>query len=185
MVCPRCIWVIKQILTEMDILWKTVDLGVVDLKEPLSQEQLPHFTTRIESLGFQLLNDSRDKQVEEIKNLLMKVLQADCIEPHFSVRKYLSASISKEYSYLSRLFSDKESTTIEHYFILLKLEKVKELLTYGELSLSEIATCLGYSSVQHLSAQFRKAFGVSARKFKLTQTLKRITLDNVCENSVN
>ena len=184
MVCPRCIWVIKQVLIELEIQWTTVDLGVVEFEAPVVGERLNQFAARIETFGFVLLNDSRNKQVEEIKNLLIKVLQKDSIEPHFSVKKYLSSNINREYTFLSRLFSEKEGMTIEHYFILLKLEKVKELLTYGELSLSQIATILGYSSVQHLSAQFKKAFGISARKHKLTSTFNRITLDDVGANKV-
>lgn len=179
MVCPRCIMVIQRALDELHITAKSVELGVVALEKPLSELQMEQLTTHLEALGFEILNDPKHRQVEEIKSWLIKVLREEKLAPHFSVKKYLSANICKEYSYLSKLFSEKEGITIEQYFILLKLEKVKEFLSYGELSLGEIAWTLGYSSVQHLSSQFKKAFGISAREFKGALVFKRKAIDQV------
>ena len=118
-----------------------------------------------------------------MKNLLIKKLQADKVEEHFSIKQYLSAHIGKEYSYVSKLFSQKEGRTIEQYFILLKLEKVKELISYGEKTLNEIALALGYSSVQHLSSQFKRVMGVSTRHFKGSLLSSRKTIDQIGTNA--
>ena len=128
------------------------------------------------------MQDQKERQVEEIKNLLIKKLQEAPIEEHFSVKKYLTSSIPKDYSNLSKLFSERVGITIEYYFILLRLEKVKELLSYGEDTLMEIARSLGYSSVQHLSAQFKKVVGVSTTTFKNNIAIKRKPVDQISEN---
>lgn len=179
MVCPRCILVIERELKELNIPAKAIDLGVVEFAEAISEEKVNQLAARIIPLGFELLNDCKSRQVEEIKNLLIKALQAGKVEQHFSFKKYLSAHICREYSNLSKLFSEKEGITVEQYFIVLKLEKVKELLTYGELTLNEIAWNLGYSSVQHLSAQFKKVLGTSTRHFKTSVMSKRKTIDEI------
>jgi AraC family transcriptional regulator len=179
MVCPRCILVIDRELKELNLFPKNIELGIVEFESPLTEEQINSISLRLVPLGFELLNDSRNKQVEEIKNLLIKIIQGNKVEGHFSVKKYLSLHICKEYSYLSKLFSEKESITIEQYFILLKLEKVKELITYGEQTLNDIAWSLGYSSVQHLSAQFKRVLGMSTREFKNSISMKRKSIDQV------
>ena len=179
MVCPRCVLVIRRELDELNIAAKSIELGVIEFELPLTEEQTNEIASRIVPLGFEILNDARNRQVEEIKNLLIKALQADKLEAHFSVKKFLSAKICKEYSYISKLFSEKEGMTIEDYFILLIVEKVKELLTYGECTLNEIAWKFGYSSVQHLSGQFKKLLGVSTTKFKSSLTARRKAIDQV------
>lgn len=179
MVCPRCILVIERELSDLNISAKSIELGVAEFENALSEEQVNKISQRIVPLGFEILQDNRNKQVEGIKSLLIKALQQEAIEPHFSVKKYLSSNINKEYSYLSKLFSETEGATIEHYFILLKIEKVKELLSYHEYTLSEIALKLGYSSVQHLSTQFKKALGISTRDFKNSLVFKRKAIDQV------
>jgi len=180
MVCPRCILVIERELVDLNMQAR-VTLGFIEFEYQLSKEQIEQIASRIVPLGFEILIDSKNKQVEEIKNLLIKVFHAGKIEPHFSVKKYLSSHIIKEYSYLSKLFSEKEGITIEQYFILLKLEKVKELLTYGEHRVNEIAWNLGYSSVQHLSTQFKRVLGVSTRDFK-ARLSNRNSIDQVGVN---
>lgn len=179
MVCPRCIMVIEQQLAGLRFYAKNIDLGFVEFEKMLEEDQIALIEQRLIPLGFELLRDDKNKQVEEIKNLLIKKLQDNKIEEHFSIKKYLSAHIGKEYSYASKLFSTREGRTIEQYFILLKLEKVKELITYGQLTLNEIAWQLGYSSVQHLSSQFKRVLGVSTRHFKTTLLSKRTTIDQV------
>lgn len=117
--------------------------------------------------------------MEEIKHLLIPKLRERKMEKHFSVKTYLSFRIGRDYSYLSRLFSEAEGITVENYFILLRLEKTKELISYGEYTLSEIASDVGYSSVQHLSAQFKKILGISTREFKSSLSTKRKFIDQV------
>lgn len=179
MVCPRCIMVIERELNQMALQPTHIELGVVEFEQPLTPDQTEAIRSRLVPLGFDLLNDTKNKQVEQIKNFLIAALQGNKVEPHFSVKKYLSAKICKEYSYLSKLFSEKEGITIENYFILLKLEKVKELISYGEETLNEIAWRLGYSSVQHLSAQFKRVLGISTTVFKTSLTEKRKPIDGI------
>lgn len=179
MVCPRCILVVRQELAKLGIYTDKVELGYVEFKDEIQPSQLEAIASHLEPLGFELLHDPKNKQVEEIKNRLIQKLQGEKLEEHFSIKKYLSQYIGKEYSYASKLFSQREGITIEQYFILLKLEKVKELITYGELTLNEIAWKLGYSSVQHLSSQFKRVLGVSTRAFKSTLMAGRKAIDQV------
>lgn len=179
MVCPRCIMVVEIEAQELALPVKVVDLGSIEFNVAPNDGDLKKFEARLVQLGFEVLRDGKNKQVEEVKNLLILKLQEGKLEEHFSIKKYLSAKIGKEYSYISKLFSQKEGLTIEQYFILLKLEKVKELITYGEKTLNEISWALGYSSVQHLSSQFKRVLGVSTRHFKNSILSKRLTIDQV------
>lgn len=179
MVCSRCILVIERELREMGIQPLKVELGFAEFANELTDEQLCTFEMHLVALGFELIKESKNRQVEEVKALLIRKLQQSRIEEHFSIRKYLSAHISKEYSHVSKVFSQKEGRTIEQYFILLKIEKVKELLSYEEKTLNEIAWMLGYSSVQHLSSQFKRVLGVSTRNFKTSLPSSRKTIDRI------
>lgn len=166
MVCNRCVIVVKQELEKMKLRAANVSMGEVELAKPASAKQLSNFSVRLQELGFELLDDQKQKQIEKIKNLLIKKTQAGELEEHFSISDYLSKSLYKDYSSVSRLFSQVEGVTIEQFFILQKIEKVKEWLVYGEFSLNEISYKLGYSSVSHLSAQFKKITGLTPSDFK-------------------
>ena len=179
MVCSRCIMAIERELHEINLSPKAVELGVAEFNHPLSQQQIDDIASRIVPLGFELLPDIKSQQVEEIKKILILKLQKGKLEEHFSIKKYVSEELGKEYSYISKLFSQSEKVTLEQYFILLKLEKVKELLSYGEHTLNQIAFNLGYSSVQHLSSQFKKVFGLSVRDFKTQMAIQRKGIDQV------
>ena len=133
--------------------------------------------SRLLQLGFEILDDQKQKQIEKIKSLLIKKVQSGQVEEHFSITAFLSNALHKDYSYISRLFSEVEGTTVEQYFILQKIEKVKELLVYGEENLSEISYRLGYSSVAHLSAQFKKITGFTPSQFKKLGSTQRKPLD--------
>lgn len=166
MVCNRCIMVVKQELENLKILPAFVSLGEVELAKPATNKQLHSLSKNLQDLGFEILDDKKQKQIEKTKSLLIKKVQSGNIEEHFSITAYLTKEINKDYSYITRLFSEVEGITIEQFFILQKIEKVKEWLVYGELNLSEISYQLGYSSVAHLSAQFKKVTGFSASQFK-------------------
>jgi len=166
MVCNRCIMVVKQELENLKILPAFVSLGEVELAKPATNKQLHSLSKNLQDLGFEILDDKKQKQIEKIKSLLIKKVQSGNIEEHFSITAYLTKEINKDYSYITRLFSEVEGITIEQFFILQKIEKVKEWLVYGELNLSEISYQLGYSSVAHLSAQFKKVTGFSPSQFK-------------------
>ena len=166
MVCNRCVLVVKQELQKLKLLPALISMGEVELSKPATEKQLHDLNERLKELGFELLNNQKQKQIEKIKTLLIKKVQSGEMEDHFSITDYLTKAINKDYSYISRLFSEVEGITIEQFFILQKIEKVKELLVYGELNLSEISYKLGYSSVAHLSGQFKKVTGLTPSSFK-------------------
>ena len=181
MVCPRCIKVVKDELTKLGLNVKNVELGEATIEtnnKPVNLEQIRNI---LETNGFELLDDKQGKLVEKIKTLIIEKIQntKDGELERFNFSKYLSENLNVTYQYLSHLFSSLEDITVEKYIIHQKIEKVKELLVYGELTLSEIAYNLGYSSVQHLSNQFKKITGFTPSHYKNLKYKKRITLDKV------
>lgn len=178
MVCNRCVLVVKQELEKMKLQTSHVSMGEVELSKQPTEKQLKDFNARLQELGFELLDDQKQRQIEKIKTLLIRQIQTGELPEHFSVSDFLSKALNKEYSYISRLFSEVEGITLEQYFILQKTEKVKELLIYGEMNASEISYQLGYSSVAHLSAQFKKVTGFTPTEFKKLGGTRK-SLDNV------
>ena len=179
MVCPRCIMSVENILKENNLETKYVQLGEIELLKTPGKRQLQKFSADLEKVGFELLDDQKTQVIEKIKTLLIQKVQQGNIEEHFRIHKFLSQKIFKDYSSLSKLFSEVEGITIEQFFILQKIEKVKEWLIYNELSLSQIAFNLGYSSTQHLSGQFKKLTGMTPTKFKSLGTNHRKAIDDV------
>lgn len=179
MVCPRCIMSVENILNENKLDAKYVQLGEIELTKNPSQKQLNQLSEDLQKVGFELLDDQKKRVIEKIKTLLIQKVQEGDIPEHFSVYKYLSGKIFKDYSSISKLFSEVEGITIEQFFILQKIEKTKEWLIYNELSLSQIAFNLGYSSSQHLSSQFKKLTGMNPTQFKSLGSLHRKTIDRV------
>ncbi len=184
MVCSRCVMVVKAELVKQKLQPAIVTMGEAELQKPASAKQLLQLNNRLKELGFEILDNQKQKQIEKIKNLLIKKIQSVQLEEHFSISAALSKELHKEYSYISRLFSAVEGITIEQYFILLKIEKVKEWLVYDELNLSEISYRLGYSSVAHLSAQFKKVTGLTPTHFKKMGNQNRLSLDKVQNNDL-
>ncbi len=181
MVCNRCIFVVRQELEKLGVVIKNISLGEVETELPVNILPIDKISSVLAQNGFELLENKKAKIVEKIKSLVIKVLYNPKSDPQ-KLHKF-SSLIEKElgwdYNYLSGLFSAQESITIEQYIILQKIERAKELLKYGELSLSEIAYQLGYSSVQHLSNQFKKTTGFTASQFKnLTENMRQ-PLDKV------
>jgi AraC family transcriptional regulator len=179
MVCNRCIMVVREQFEKAGIKPIQVNMGEVELQKPLTEAQLEDLSLKLSGSGFEILDDKRQKQIETIKKHLIEKVQSGQIEEHFSITDFLSNKIHKEYSQISRLFSEVEGLTIEQFFILQKIEKVKEWLVYDELSLSEIAWKLGYSSVAHLSAQFKKVTGMTPSEFKKLGASHRKSLDQI------
>lgn len=179
MVCNRCIMAVKNEFNKEGVEPAEIHLGEVELTHSLSKSQLEKISKGLNSLGFEILDDQRRKLIETIRNLLIKEIQKDEIEEHFSLSKFLQGKMNKEYSQLSRLFSEVEGITIEQFFILQKIEKVKEWLAYNELTLSEISWKLGYSSVAHLSTQFKKLTGMTPSEFKKLGAIHRKPLDSI------
>ena len=179
MVCPRCILTVEQTLTSNGLKFLSVRLGEAILQDAPSKEELDNLSEDLKNLGFEILDDRRQKLIEEIKSLLIQKVQTGEIEEHFSMSDFLTKKLNKEYTQLSRLFSEVEGITLEQYFILQKIEKVKELLVYDELNLSEISYRLGYSSLAHLSAQFKKSTGLTPSEFKKLGISHRKSIDDI------
>jgi AraC family transcriptional regulator len=178
MVCPRCITAVSQTLKDVGASPLSVQLGEVQLPEPLSPGQQEQLSLRLKTLGFELLDDKRQRQIEQIKSLIIQQVQKLDGEK-LTVSGLLSKALHREYSQLSKLFSETEGITIEHFTILQRIEKVKELLIYDEMNLGEIAEALGYSSVAHLSAQFRKVTGMTPSAFRRQGSRLRRPLDGL------
>jgi AraC family transcriptional regulator len=180
MVCGRCIKSVATIFEQNDIVPGSVELGIVRLKEELNEEQLKKIKALLEAEGFVLLDDQKARLVDDIKRIIIELVHYGNLEEmNENLSEYLADKLHKEYSYLSSLFSSIENTTIEQYFILQKIEKVKEWLVYNEFTLSEIAFKLGYSSTAHLSSQFKKVTGFTPSQFKLLKDHHRKPLDQV------
>jgi AraC family transcriptional regulator len=179
MVCGRCITAVKNVLEDLKLPHDSIQLGEVQLKKAASVNQLTALKEKLQPLGFELLDDSKKRIIEKIKNIIIEQVHYGKKDKRYNLSEKLSASLHKDYSYLSHLFSDVEGITIEKYFIKQKIEKAKELLVYDEASLSEIAFQLGYSSVAHLSSQFKKVSGLTPSHFKRIGGQQRKTLDQV------
>lgn len=171
--------VVKQEFEKAGIKPDDVILGEVKLPNPLTDIQFHDLSNKLNELGFEILDNKNRKLIEKIKNLLIAKVQGGNIEEHFSLIEFITGKLNKEYTQLSRLFSEVEGITIEQFFILQKIEKVKEWLVYDELSLSEISYKLGYSSVAHLSAQFKKMTGLTPSEFKKIGAIRRASLDSL------
>lgn len=179
MVCPRCIMAVEQVIGELGLSYSSIELGEVVLTSEPSHEQIILLDNKLRKLGFEMLDDIRTRAIERVKTFLVGIVQHGNIDEHFSLSEQISSHLNKEYSTISKLFSQVESITIEQFFILQKIEKVKEWLAYDEYSISEIAYKLGYSSVAHLSTQFKKVTGLTPSAFKAEHQGLRKPLDNL------
>lgn len=181
MVCGRCILVVKDVLGAAGLNVKEVNLGEAMLHDDqIDSEKRMAVEVRLQSLGFELLDDARSKHIERIKVVIIeKVHHSGLLDMKYNWSDLLSAKLNHDYNYLSSLFSSVEGVTIEQYIIRQKIEKAKELLFYNEKNLSEIAYLLGYSSVQHLSTQFKKVTGQTPREFKNSRLNDRKPIDAV------
>lgn len=179
MVCNRCIAVVKTEIEKAGYHPLKVSMGDVDLAEELSNSELENLNHNLKGHGFELIDDKRSKQVEQIKTIIIKQIHHSNERLKINYSDLLSQALHKDYSALSNLFSEMEGITIEHYIILQKIERVKELLVYDELSLSQIADDMNYSSVAHLSAQFKKVTGLTPSQFKAHKENRRNSLDNI------
>jgi AraC family transcriptional regulator len=173
MVCNRCKMVVTQELEKLGLHPERVSLGEVVLKEDaLTEDQQHQLDTALVAMGFERIDDRKARLIEAIKNKIITMIHhADRVSRKFNWSVVLAEEVHYEYNYLSNLFSAVEGITIEQYIIRQKIERAKELLFYDELSLSEIADRLGYSSVAHLSAQFKKITGLTPSELKKTHNI--------------
>ncbi|MCU0391102.1 MAG: AraC family transcriptional regulator [Thermoflexibacter sp.] len=184
MVCDRCIMVIRSELQRDGFSVMSVKLGEVEIEGALESVSMQKIEDMLNRNGFELVKDKKDKVVEQIKKLIIQLVHRNQ-EASPMVMNYsdcIARALDIDYTYLSTLFSTKEGITIEKYIILQKIERVKELLAYQELTLSEIAYQMNYSSVQHLSNQFKKVTGLTPSEYKLQKKNTRKALDKVGGN---
>ena len=179
MVCSRCKMVVKTILEKWGLHPLQIELGEVILEEQDISFVKENLQQELQSFGFDLLDDKKTKTIEKIKNLIVDLIHHKNNGLHITLSEYITQEFHQDYSALSNLFSQVEGITIEKYYILQKIEKVKELLVYDELSLSEIAFLLNYSSVAYLSNQFKKVTGLTPSRFKKMQTIKRRPIEEL------
>jgi AraC-like DNA-binding protein/copper chaperone CopZ len=181
MVCDRCVSAVKSLLDELQIGYSSVTLGEVVLSGSLSAEKKEKFRDRLLATGFVLIDDKRSRLIVQVKSLIIDLVHYHSEKLQMNLSDYLSGKLHLDYHYISDLFSEVTGYTIEKYFIAQKVERIKELLVYDELSLTEIADQLNYSSVAHLSAQFKKITGLTPTYYKKVGMSKRKPLDEVLE----
>lgn len=179
MVCPRCITSVEQLLNQQAIGYQKLQLGEVDLVETLSPEKTATLDKALKELGFSLIDNRKSRMIEQIKKLIIGLVRNEQEQAQQKLSAILSDALHYDYNYLSNIFSEVEGTTIEKYLIAQKIERVKELLVYDELTLNEIAFQLGYSSTAHLSSQFKKVTGLTPSHFKQVKENKRRSLDEI------
>ncbi|HQR01763.1 MAG TPA: helix-turn-helix domain-containing protein [Ferruginibacter sp.] len=180
MVCDRCIAAVMKQLDDLDLPYKSVQLGQAELTGDPSPATLEELRTKLNNQGFELLDDKRSRIVEKIKNTIVNMIHGNKNEEfNLKLSSFLEEKLQLDYHYLSSLFSSVEGITIEKYAIAQRIERVKELLMYDEKTLSEISYDLGYSSVQHLSQQFKKVTGLTPSHFKELKENKRKPLDKL------
>ena len=180
MVCDRCIMMVKQRLSTLAIEFSKVELGEITIEVPLDHNQFLALKDDLKVLGFELLEDRKASLVTKIKSCIITQIHCDDEEVlNKKLSVLLAEKLNADYNHLSALFSSIEGITIEKYVILQRIERAKELLGYNELSLNEIADKLCYSSVQHLSQQFKKITGITPSQYKQSKEIVRKPLDEV------
>ena len=179
MVCDRCVMVVRTELERAGCRVLAVRLGEAEVEGGLSPGEKARLAERLEALGFELLEDRRARMIEAVKRAVIELVRAEEVMPDVRLSEYLQERLRVDYRQISTLFSETEGRTVEKYFIAQKIERVKELLVYDELSLGEIAFRLGYSSVAHLSAQFKQVTGMTPSRYKLMGSAGRRTIDSV------
>lgn len=179
MVCNRCILVVQNEMDKLGLVVKYMTLGEVLLEKDLTAEERVAVESALVPLGFEVIDDKKSRIIEQIKNVIIDVVHYQDNDVKTNLSDILSEKLQHDYNYLSNLFSEVEGVTIEKYFIAQKVERIKELLVYDELSLSEIAHRLNYSSVAYLSNQFKKVTGLTPSHFKQIRDEKRKPLDKV------
>lgn len=179
MVCPRCIAAVKTELEKEQMEFKSLKLGEVILAHQPSQEQLKRFKEQIEVQGFELLESQTSVLISGIKSLIIDQIHHSTEPLKINFSTLLSNELKKEYNYISKLFSSVEGITIERFVLGQKIERVKELLFYNEMTLSEIADTLDYSSVAHLSNQFKKETGMTPTAFKKQRKPEHRAIDHL------
>ena len=178
MVCDRCIAAVKTVLTDVGLPPSDVQLGEATIPQPPTPQQVATISANLHALGFELINDQQAQTVEQIKNIIRNVVRQGQLGST-NLSDILATSLARDYSTLSSLFSSTEGRTIEQYFIAQRVERAKELIADGNLSISEIADTLGFSSPAHLSNQFKRATGLTPSQFRSDANSRRTPIDKI------
>ncbi len=179
MVSIRCKMLVKSELEKLRLDYKVVDLGEAIIPDKIPDKKYEALKAALQKWGLELMDDKRSMLIEKIKNVIIEMVHYADELPRTNYSAYISDKLDQDYTYLANLFSEVVGTTIEHFIIGHKIEKVKELLVYNEMSLTEIAEKLHYSSVAHLSNQFKKVTGLTPSHFKKLKNKRRVALENV------
>jgi AraC-like DNA-binding protein len=179
MVSNRCKMAVKEALKSLELHFVVVDLGEVDLMETLSTEQRQQLQELLKVSGLELMDDKKAVLIEKIKNVIIEMVHYSTELPAVNFSHFISDKLQLDYTYLSNLFSEVQGTTIQQFLIIHKIERVKELLMYDELTLTEISYKMQYSSVAHLSNQFKKITGLSASEFQKLKNKTRRPIEEI------
>lgn len=179
MVSLRCKMMVKAELEKLGILYKTIDLGTVETFEKIDDEQREMLKKNLLKSGLELLDDKKSILIEKIKNVITEMIHYTDELPNENYSDYISEKLGYDYTYLANTFSEVKGITIQQYIIINKIEKVKELLLYDELNLTEISHKLHYSSVAHLSTQFKKITGLTPSFYKKLKQKRMNNLENM------
>jgi AraC-like DNA-binding protein len=179
MVSERCKMMVKSELKDLGLKYVIVELGMVEVLEEISEEHRDQFKKNLLKSGLELLDDKKSILIERIKNVITEMIHYSEKEPSINYSDYISEKLKYDYTYLSNIFSEVNGITIQQFIIVNKIERVKELLLYDELNLTEIAHNLHYSSVAHLSNQFKKITGLTPSFFKLLKHKRKGNLEDI------
>lgn len=179
MVSLRCKLVVKEALESLGLHYVILELGIVEIMQDLTSNQRKQLYDLLLKSGLELMDDKKSVLIEKIKNIIIELIHYSDELPKVNYSDYISEKMGMDYTHLSKLFSEVRGITIEHFIIAHKIERVKELLLYDELNLTQISYIMNYSSVSHLSKQFKKVTGLTPTFFKNLKDKKRIALENV------
>lgn len=179
MVSLRCKMAVKEELKKLGLHFASIDLGVVEIMEDITPDQREQLKHNLLRSGLELLDDKKSILIEKIKNVIIEMIHYSDEIPRINYSEYISEKLKYDYTYLANIFSEVKGITIQHFIIINKIEKVKELLLYDELDLSEISYRLNYSSVSHLSSQFKKVTGLSPTYYRQLKIKRKSNLENL------
>lgn len=179
MVSLRCKMLVKSELEKLGLHYIMVELGEVEIREQLSINKLHELKAALHKSGLELMDDKKSILIEKIKDVIIEMIHYSDELPRIKTSFYLSEKLNHDYTYLANIFSETKGITIEHFILMNKIEKAKELIVYDELSITEIAWKLHYSSVAHLSSQFKKITGLTPTHFKSMKHKRLIPLENL------
>jgi len=179
MVCIRCKMVVKAEMEKLDLQWTTVDLGEAVVQGEISPSQREKLRAGLLKSGLELMDDKKSILIEKVKNIITELVHYSEEPLAINLSEFLSQKMDYDYTYLANLFSEVQGITIEKFYITHKIERVKELLVYNELNLTEIAYLMHYSSVSHLSSQFKKVTGLTPSHFKQLKDKRRSMLEDI------